>query len=288
MSGFFARPIFHGARFDSHLLPMEWSLFREIQAYRNVILEFAIERWRAEHPKRTRLPRGMRDFVLGVQRVDPHAGCTALDLWAMTKNGQLSLPFADFYTLGRDDFYRTLDSLGSDDPMPFRLSGPVDAYFRRLGANLREGERVVFASSPYANDGRVFERRLLDRLPPEAARSHPGHLEILREVPLSGLASQPQIVRCEGSLSRVSFEESAGSIALRSAERVLSFSATQEQVARAVSMPGRKMVVTALVLGTSAKVLRIDEPTCDIAGTAEERTEFIISRWDGAMAKLAQ
>jgi hypothetical protein len=45
--------------------------------------------------------------------------------------------------------------------------------------------------------------------------------------------------------------------------------------------------ITAVVMGTRARILRIDEINADVSDTPEARLAFIADKWDGALAALS-
>lgn len=168
MTEFFAKPIFHGPRFDSHMLPVE--LLRELQAYQEAIVQLAAMLWHEEHPGRARLPRGFgAEFHLAIRAIDDKAGCTGVELHRQRAPAQTSVG-GDYYEKGRELLSQMIGDVASGEGRPRPISARARNALARLGSTLRPGESIVFASTPGARSGVRFLPEYARRL---AARSRP-------------------------------------------------------------------------------------------------------------------
>jgi hypothetical protein len=140
----FLKPRFTGARFDGGAIPLE--VLADFAALSEMILEVAKWRYREDHPKRKRVPRGFNDGVfLTLTGLEKGSEIPVISLVISTTT-TLFPPEAQTYfeearlavvsAVGAAEHNRTITEF-----LPPKLLG----YFDRFGRNLAEGEAIEFA-----------------------------------------------------------------------------------------------------------------------------------------------
>ena len=148
-----------GSRFEGGRLPLE--VLSDLSAFRELLLSFAKEKWRASNAGRQRLPRGFdQSFTYDLIGISNGSAVAQLDL--RPRPGQGSLPgisqFEQLATASYNEILAHIDAAGNDHFSPDLSSEQVSAL-NRLGSGLNDHERMEFQGS-CGLDGNVI---FLDR-----------------------------------------------------------------------------------------------------------------------------
>ena len=154
---FFAKPIFHGARFDSHTLPVD--VLPELVAFQEAVIQVAAALWRQDHPRRANLPAHFEaGFSLTIESIDRESGCVGVVLAMRTllsTSPQIDLtpdevPYAKYYENGRDQF-ALIAITGDLGSLPLNNRGKK--ALSKVGASLAADEYILLGGKPDSRDG---------------------------------------------------------------------------------------------------------------------------------------
>ena len=157
---------FTGGRFDETAGWLDFDAAGELQRYRKLIAAIAGEKWRQEHPGRSRLPANFTDgFGLGITG-EIGAGSCALTV---------SRRWDDSEQLAMDDYFgdaaqlidETLLALRDDANFPDGLTTAILPMFAKWGESLQPDESIILGRrnghSPTLNP--AIRERLRARMP---------------------------------------------------------------------------------------------------------------------------
>lgn len=156
----FVQPVYRGARFDDHVLPVE--LLGDLMVYRDLVADLAAALYRKANPDRPRLPRGFVDGLsLGLSGV---AQGSAIPLVERVVDDALPLSLAgDYFSQAQALIDRALRAANDDAEIPAEFPSELLLRFNRLGRALRDDEHVVWNMAG-RDDGPRYDRRVRKRL----------------------------------------------------------------------------------------------------------------------------
>jgi hypothetical protein len=146
-----------GARFDGARLPLD--VLSDLPAFRDLLVAYAKDQWRAANADRERLPRGF-DKSISFDLVAVHPGSAVAQLDWDRDTAQSTLPsFTD--ELGHlvgTSYGKLIDLIdqAGNRQFPQALSSEHIRALNKLGSGLRDGERIEFVGSIGANDNVVY------------------------------------------------------------------------------------------------------------------------------------
>lgn len=130
-----------GRRFTNARMPVE--VLSDLPAFRDLLVAYAKDQWRARHPDRTRVPKGF-DRSLSFDLVDIKEGSAVPQLEWTRDESQVSLP--GFY----EEIDEVVEAAYTDvihlirGVQPSALNAEKVRALNRLGAGLRENESIQF------------------------------------------------------------------------------------------------------------------------------------------------
>ena len=145
-----------GSRFEGGRLPLE--VLSDLPAFRDLLLTFAKEKWRASNAGRRRLPRGFdQSFTYDLTGISNGSAVAQLDL--RPRPGQESLPgFSQFEELASASYREVLSHI--DGALNLRsspdLSSEQVSALNRFGSGLNGDERIEFEGSRGSDGNVVF------------------------------------------------------------------------------------------------------------------------------------
>ena len=157
LRAFFAKPIFHGARFDSHTLPID--VLPELVAFQEAVVQLAAALWRRDNPRRTNLPPHFEaSFRLSIEAIDRESGCVGVRLALMallstSPQTDLALgevPYAEYYESGRDQL-ALIATAGDLGGLPLTEKGRK--ALSCVGASLAKDEYILLGKNPDSREG---------------------------------------------------------------------------------------------------------------------------------------
>ncbi|MBB3998412.1 hypothetical protein [Aureimonas pseudogalii] len=145
-----------GQRFEGARLPLD--VISDLPAFRNLVVAFAKDIWRAENHGRVRLPKGF-DQALGFDLVALEDGSAVPCLAWSRESAQVPLPtMSDYIDTVVDAAYQQavdlMDRAARGDYPAGALSVAAVRALDRFGSSLREDERIEFLGSA-GRDGNV-------------------------------------------------------------------------------------------------------------------------------------
>jgi hypothetical protein len=144
-----------GTRFDGTRLPVD--VLSDLPAFRDLLVAFAKDGWREINSQRQRVPKGFdKSLSFDLVAIEPGSAIPKLD-WNR-RTAQAHLPgFADEIEELVDGSFNHIVALvdgAGNDRFPRTLSSEHIRALNKLGAGLREGERIEFQST-HGTDGNV-------------------------------------------------------------------------------------------------------------------------------------
>jgi hypothetical protein len=146
-----------GARFEGARLPLD--VLSDLPAFRDLLVSYAKDSWRKLNLDRERLPRGF-DQSISFDLVSIEEGSAMAKLDWSRKMAQAMLPeFTDeleeLVDRSYGDLVQLVDGAGHDR-FPAALSSEHIRALNKLGAGLRESERIEFLGSSGADGNVVY------------------------------------------------------------------------------------------------------------------------------------
>jgi hypothetical protein len=146
-----------GSRFLNARLPLD--VLADLPAFRDLLVSYAKERWRASNPERQRLPKGFGQSIsFDLVRIEDGSATPAL-AW----NRQIAQASLEGFT---DELEHIVDASFTDavtlfadagiERFPRALSSDQIKALNRFGAGLREGERIEFLDAGASNDNAPY------------------------------------------------------------------------------------------------------------------------------------
>jgi hypothetical protein len=146
-----------GPRFEGARLPLD--VLSDLPAFRDLLVSYAKDEWRAINVGRQRLPRGF-DKSISFDLVSIGSGSAVPKLEWNRKIAQANLPgFASELEQLVDQSYHKLILLidgAGNERFPHALSSEHIRALNRLGSGLRDGERIEFLESAGTDDKVAF------------------------------------------------------------------------------------------------------------------------------------
>ncbi|MFM0454151.1 hypothetical protein PQR21_27535 [Paraburkholderia nemoris] len=144
-----------GARFDDARLPVD--VLSDLPAFRDLLVAFAKDGWRALNSDRQRVPKGFdKSLSFDLVAIEPGSAIPKLDWNRRTAQSQLP-GFADeleqIVGASFKEVVSLIDGAGHDRFPKFLPSEHIRAL-NKLGSGLREGERIEFQNTQ-GTDGKV-------------------------------------------------------------------------------------------------------------------------------------
>lgn len=157
----FITPIYRGARFDDHSLPLD--LLEDLSAYRDLVVEVARSLFRRRHPTRKRLPKNFaHKFVLALRGIDE--GSAAPRIERVFPSGQTWLRGAvDVFDEARDVISQCFQAANDNRVVPELFPRELLWRFNTIGQNLRSDESIEWRS-PDTEQGPRFDHEIRKRL----------------------------------------------------------------------------------------------------------------------------
>ncbi|RVP23814.1 hypothetical protein CN080_11845 [Sinorhizobium meliloti] len=144
-----------GSRFDGARLPLD--VLADLPAFRDLLVAFAKDNWRLSHADRQRLPKGF-DHSISFDLVAIEEGSAMPRLDWSRQTAQDFLPgFSDELGEIVDSSFHHIIKLIDDaahDRFPKSMSSEHIRALNKLGAGLRQGEKIEFLGSE-GQDGNV-------------------------------------------------------------------------------------------------------------------------------------
>lgn len=168
----FASLIFQGARFTASELPVE--ALPELSAYRDLVTAVARDMYRAEHPKKHRIPRGFEvGFELLLTGVDEGSAGATLQRPRTPEPPKLA-PLAakqvelfetniDYFDAARDLVVAVILAGAAGKPLPSAFNREALVRFNAFGRTLGEGESIL-VGRPNERSGAVYDRKVRSKL----------------------------------------------------------------------------------------------------------------------------
>jgi len=137
-----------GTRFRGAKLPLE--VLSDLPAFRDLLVAYAKQEWFGLNHKRRRVPKGFdRSISLDLTGVEEGSAVPQL-LWNRDVAQQTLPGFSDeleeIVARSYDDIVRLIDASGRDE-FPVSLSSEHIRALNKLGAGLKDGERIEFVGS---------------------------------------------------------------------------------------------------------------------------------------------
>ena len=176
----FIRPVFRGARYDDHSLPVE--VLPDLAAYRDLIVELAAELFRRDHPARQKLPKNFADgFQLKLATIAEGSAVPCLDRIA-TAGLPLS-PDADCFDRAQALVMEAMWAAQNDGPLTLPEGFPQQllARFNSLGRSLRDDEAIEWTSGQGA-PGPRYDRKVRKRLVLKTAQTYEQDVDLVGTV----------------------------------------------------------------------------------------------------------
>jgi hypothetical protein len=141
-----------GTRFLNARLPLD--VLADLPAFRDLLVSYAKDRWRASNPDRQRLPKGFDQSIsFDLIRIEDGSAVPAI-AW----NRQIAQASLEGFTDELEDIVDrsfmdvvTLFANAGIPRFPRSLSSDQIRALNRFGAGLREGERIEFLGSGPSN-----------------------------------------------------------------------------------------------------------------------------------------
>jgi len=146
-----------GARFEGPRLPT--TLLADLSAFRDLLVAYAKDRWRQSHADRERLPKGFdKSISLDLVGIEDGSAVPKLD-WSL-EQAQITLPgfteeLEEIVDQSFKDLVGLIDGAGQDR-FPTALSSEHIRALNKLGAGLRDQERIEFPDRPDPEGNVVF------------------------------------------------------------------------------------------------------------------------------------
>ena len=142
-----------GSRFEGGRLPLE--VLSDLPAFRDLLLTFAKEKWRASNAGRQRLPRGFdQNFTYDLIGISNGSAVARLERLRLVQRSLQGLDHSEeLATESYDELVKLIDSAGTPQP-PKNLSLEKVRALNRFGSGLKDGERIEFKGSQ-GSDGKV-------------------------------------------------------------------------------------------------------------------------------------
>lgn len=141
-----------GTRFTRARLPID--VLSDLPAFRDLLVAFAKVEWREKHPDRKRVPKGF-DKSLSFDLVSIEPGSAVPNLVWNRQVAQANLPgFEDELEVVVEESYQDVVALfeeAGSGRYPKVLGGDQIRALDKLGAGLRDGERIEFANATSGN-----------------------------------------------------------------------------------------------------------------------------------------
>lgn len=146
-----------GARFSNARLPLD--VLADLPAFRDLLVSYAKDRWRASNPDRQRLPKGFDQSIsFDLIRIEDGSAVPA-----MAWNRQVAQASLEGFTDELEDIVDrsftdvvTLFANAGIQRFPRSLSSEQIRALNRFGAGLRESERIEFLGSGPSNDNTPY------------------------------------------------------------------------------------------------------------------------------------
>lgn len=146
-----------GTRFDGARLPVD--VLSDLPAFRDLLAAFAKDEWRALNADRKRLPKGFdKSLAFDLVAVEDGSAVPVLDWNRATAQAQLpgfTDELQDVVEASFRDIVALIDGAGNN-LFPQSLSSEHVRALNRLGAGLRDNERIEFPNTEGANGKVVF------------------------------------------------------------------------------------------------------------------------------------
>lgn len=159
----FVRPVFRGARFEGHALPVE--VLAELVTYRDLVVELARHLLLTSAPGRKRVPKGFfESFQIVLTGIGEGSAIPAVDRVRPTFPETPPLfEERDFFDDARDLVEEVIAHAGRREPLPSQFPGVLMPRFKLLGRSLRQDESIEFRA-PGRASGPRFDRTVRRRL----------------------------------------------------------------------------------------------------------------------------
>lgn len=133
----FSTPIFEGARFNDHSLPLD--IAQDLVAYEKLILDLAKSLYFAENPQRQRLPKGFgKDFHLHIEKIEEGSTKPVLSMMAA---GALALSGEQTYLKKAQEL---VVECFAQATIPDNFPRHALKYFKHIGKSLKADESMGF------------------------------------------------------------------------------------------------------------------------------------------------
>jgi hypothetical protein len=134
----FLTPRLIGNRFNGHSLPLE--ILKDFSALEEMLAEIAKREYLADHPNRTRLPKGFTESLeLHLSEVKEGSAVAVITL--SLGAGLFPPGYADYYERAKE---KLVQAIASEHPQTV-LAPELLSYFDRFGRSLRAKESIEFA-----------------------------------------------------------------------------------------------------------------------------------------------
>ncbi|WP_156457628.1 hypothetical protein [Altererythrobacter sp. Root672] len=136
---------YFGKRFSNNRIPVE--ALPDLPAFRDLLLSFAKDEWRARHPDRQKLPRNFdKELVLSLFAIEDGSAIPKLE-WKRSDPQALLFEIADEFDDIVEAAYANVVVLfdGGETETPHLNSEKLRAL-NRFGAALKEGEKIELAA----------------------------------------------------------------------------------------------------------------------------------------------
>jgi len=129
-----------GARYDKHRIPVE--VLPDLPAFRDLLLSYAKDEWRARHPDHKKLPKNFdKQLTLSLFYIEDGSAIPQLE-WQRRRHQEPLFDLPDELDgIVEDAYAKVIYLLGDDEGTP-NLNGEKLRALNRFGASLMPGERI--------------------------------------------------------------------------------------------------------------------------------------------------